>query len=159
MLTSLRPRLNREPPEVEVDCSDDLELATDPGALSHGLTNLLVNALVHAFEPGRIGRITIKARLLDGDMVKLEFSDDGKGIPPELHEQVFDPFFTTRRGAGGSGLGLHILHTAVTVALRGQLRLVSEVGRGTTFVMTFPRVLESDSPGENGGDARREGQA
>lgn len=157
VLTSLRPRLKREPHVVEVDCADDLELATDPGALSHGLTNLLINALVHAFEPGRIGRITIKARLLDGDRVKLEFSDDGKGIPPELHEQVFDPFFTTRRGAGGSGLGLHILHTAVTVALRGQLRLVSDVGKGTTFVMTFPRVLESDPPAETGGGVRREG--
>lgn len=155
VLTSLRPRLKREPHKVEVDCPDDLELATDPGALSHGLTNLVVNALVHAFEPGRIGRITISARLLDGDLVKLVFSDDGRGISPELHEQVFDPFFTTRRGAGGSGLGLHILHTAVTVALRGELRLVSEVGKGTSFIMTFPRVL--DSPVPAGGESAKGG--
>lgn len=146
VLTSLRPRLKREPHQVTVDCPDDLELETDPGALSHGLTNLVVNALVHAFEPGQIGRIDIVARPLDGDMVKLVFSDDGKGIPPELHEQVFDPFFTTRRGAGGSGLGLHILHAAVTVALRGQLRLISDAGKGTSFIMTFPRVLVNAAP-------------
>lgn len=151
VLTSLRPRLKREPHKVAVDCPDDLELETDPGALSHGLTNLVVNALVHAFEPGQIGRIDIVARPLDGDRVKLVFSDDGKGIPPELHEQVFDPFFTTRRGAGGSGLGLHILHAAVTVALRGQLRLVSDAGKGTSFVMTFPRVLDSAAPAANDG--------
>lgn len=145
VLTSLRPRLKREPHKVEVDCPPDLVVETDPGALSHGLTNLLVNALVHAFAPGVVGAIRISARLQDGDMVKLTFSDNGRGIPAELHEQVFDPFFTTRRGSGGSGLGLHILHNAITVALRGQLRLVSEIGKGTTFVMTFPRVL-SDYP-------------
>jgi PAS domain S-box-containing protein len=144
VLTSLRPRLKREPHVVEVDCPADLELVTDPGALSHGLTNLMVNALVHAFEPGQTGRIRIAARLLDDGDVKLVFSDDGKGIPPELHAQVFDPFFTTRRGAGGSGLGLHILHKAVTGALRGRLRLVSDQGKGTAFVMTFPRVLAHD---------------
>lgn len=145
VLTSLRPRLKREPHVVEVDCPADLELLTDPGALSHGLTNLMVNALVHAFEPGRKGCIRIVARLLDDGDVKLVFSDNGKGIPPELHDQVFDPFFTTRRGAGGSGLGLHILHKAVTGALRGRLRLLSDQGKGTAFVMTFPRVLAHDA--------------
>lgn len=143
VLISLRPRLRREPHKVETDCPADLIVETDPGALSHGLTNLVVNSLVHAFAPGVVGVIRISARLIEGDMVRLTYSDNGCGIPPELQEQVFDPFFTTRRGAGGSGLGLHILHNAATGALCGGLRLVSEPGRGATFILTFPRVLRA----------------
>ncbi len=69
---------------------------------------------MHAFEPDQAGHIRIAARVEDNDQVCIVYGDDGCGIPPELHAQVFEPFFTTKRGKGGSGLGLHIVHTIVT---------------------------------------------
>lgn len=149
VLLSLRPRLKRTPHTVTVACPDTLELDTDAGALSHVLTNLVMNALLHAFDDGRAGTIRITARRLDGaggGMVELVFADDGKGIPPDLLARVFDPFFTTKRGAGGSGLGLHIVQTVVTAALAGSLELSSTPGRGTAFILRFPRIHPDSAP-------------
>jgi signal transduction histidine kinase len=72
--------------------------------------------------------------------VSLTISDNGKGIAPEHLSKVFDPFFTTRLGQGGSGLGLHIVHNLVTGILGGQIRVFSVEGKGTQFVMRLPLV-------------------
>lgn len=162
VLLSLRPRLKRTPHTVTVDCPGTLELDTDAGALSHVLTNLVMNALLHAFDDGRAGTIRIAARRPEagadgggegngeaGGMVELVFADDGRGIPPDLLPRVFDPFFTTKRGAGGSGLGLHIVQTVVTAALAGSLELASVPGRGTVFTLRFPRIHPDPSTGSH----------
>ena len=76
-----------------------------------------------------------------GEWVELIYSDDGKGIPSELHDKVFEPFFTTRRGAGGSGLGLHIVFNIVNQILKGMVKLSSVAGEGAVFTLRFPRIL------------------
>jgi signal transduction histidine kinase len=112
-----------------------------PGAFSQVLTNLVMNALLHAFEPEQSGHIDISVAAINSTQLRLTFSDDGKGIAPELHTRVFEPFFTTRRANGGSGLGLHIVHNIVTQALKGTLTLHSRVGEGATFTLLLPRSL------------------
>lgn len=149
VLLSLRPAIKKAPHAIVVDCPDTLELDGFPGALSQVLTNLLVNALVHAFEPGQHGTVTIAARLIDDATVDLQFADDGIGIPLENQTRVFEPFFSTRRSAGGSGLGLNIVYNIVTRTLRGSLRLDSIPGQGTRFILRFPRVIPTTEQGRD----------
>ncbi|ALJ36804.1 PAS domain S-box protein [Azospirillum brasilense] len=126
--------------DIGVDSPDELELDGYPGALSQILTNLVLNALTHAFTPHHPGRLTIAARLLPQDQVELTVADNGLGIPSDILPKIFDPFFTTRRGNGGSGLGLHIVYNLVTGTLRGTITAHSIPGEGTRFTLRFPRV-------------------
>jgi signal transduction histidine kinase len=80
----------------------------------------------------------IKAHRLGTDQVEVSFSDDGSGIPQDVQRHVFDPFFTTRRADGNTGLGLYIVHNLVTEQLGGRITLTSERGEGTTIWMTLP---------------------
>ena len=75
----------------------------------------------------------------ENGQVELTYTDDGKGIPAAVLGRVFDPFFTTRRGSGGSGLGLHIVYNLVTGTLKGQISVQSTPGAGTTFIVRFPQ--------------------
>jgi signal transduction histidine kinase len=140
IITSLRPKFKRTQIEVAIDCESDLLMDSYPGALSQVITNLLVNALTHAFEEGQSGRVDIIAHRLDDGLVSLLIKDNGKGIPAENMGKIFQPFFTTKRGTGGSGLGLHIVYNIVRQRLGGHIDVASEVGHGTTFAITLPSV-------------------
>ncbi|MGE0392321.1 MAG: sensor histidine kinase [Vicinamibacterales bacterium] len=137
VLQSLSPHLRKTGHTVTVTCDDALMLDSYPGALSQIITNLLTNALVHAFEPGDHGTIRLHATAVAGG-VRLTFSDDGKGVPREHADKIFDPFFTTKRGQGGSGLGLHIVYNLVTQRMGGRVRFESTAGGGATFVIDLP---------------------
>jgi signal transduction histidine kinase len=137
VLLSLRPRLKRCSQAVELDCPPDLDVDGYPGALSQVVTNLVINAQVHAYPNDESGTIRIAAKR-NGVRWSLTFSDDGKGIAPEHLPQIFEPFFTTRRGHGGSGLGLHIVHNLVTQTMRGRIHCTSRLGEGTAFVIDLP---------------------
>lgn len=137
ILTSLVPKLKRTPHKIQVDCDKTLEFEGNPGAFSQLLTNLIMNSIIHAFDPGIEGHIHITAQRA-GDSLQLSVSDDGRGITPEHQAHLFEPFFTTKRGEGGTGLGLHIVHTIVTQQLGGTIQCVSSPGKGTTFHIAIP---------------------
>jgi len=101
------------------------------------VTNLVTNSLTHGFPDGRAGHITLTVRE-DAGTVVLQYADDGDGIPPEHLKRIYDPFFTTRRGGGGSGLGLHIVYNLVTQRLGGSISASSEPGAGARFEVRFP---------------------
>jgi PAS domain S-box-containing protein len=145
VLLSLRPRLRKTGHRIMVDCPDHLEIDGYPGALSQLLTNFLLNSLMHAYAPGEAGEITIRVRLIEDGQIELIYADDGRGIPAELLGRIYDPFFTTRRGSGGSGLGLHIVYNLVTGTLRGQITVASEPDRGTCFIVRFPLRTPTDA--------------
>ncbi|WP_295995714.1 ATP-binding protein [Rugamonas sp.] len=109
-----------------------------PGPLGQVVTNFVTNALAHAFQGRDGGTMTLSARRLDGGAVEIAFRDDGAGIPEQHQPRVFDPFFTTRLGQGGSGLGLNIVYNIVTGLLGGTIRLESTVGGGTVFTIVLP---------------------
>ncbi len=141
VLISLGPRLRKSPHVVDVQCPDNLIVDGYPGAFSQVLTNMVINALTHAFEGQEQGGILrVRVAALDGDRIEMRFIDDGRGMPADVREQVFEPFFTTRRGKGGTGLGLHIVYNIVTRTLGGRIRVDSTPNHGTTFTLTFPRV-------------------
>jgi signal transduction histidine kinase len=139
IVTSLRPVLKQTPITLDLDCAEGLLMNSYPGSYGQVITNLFLNAVTHAFPAGRSGHVTIKTRALGENRVEVIVADDGIGMTEEVRKQAFDPFFTTRRSEGGTGLGLHIIHTLVTQRLGGQLILDSAPGRGTTFRLVLPR--------------------
>ncbi|MBK3775202.1 PAS domain S-box protein [Azospirillum brasilense] len=145
VLFSLRPRLKRTRVTVEVDCPEGLEMDSFPGALSQVLTNLVINALIHAYGEEQRGTIRIAVHPDCGEHVVIDFSDDGAGIPEDHLQKVFEPFFTTKRGEGGSGLGLHIVHSTVTGVLGGTVAVRSVTGQGTGFTLRLPRRIAREA--------------
>jgi len=138
VLVSLGPRIRQSTHQVVLRCAPGIEIESYPGPLAQVLTNLVMNSIIHAYEPGQTGVLTISTELEPDGMVRIAYKDDGRGIPPEHQENVFDPFFTTKRGAGGTGLGLHVVFQIVTKTLGGRIKLVSEAGRGSKFVVRIP---------------------
>ncbi|MCC8233648.1 sensor histidine kinase [Pinisolibacter aquiterrae] len=144
IVASLRPGLRATPHRLDVAVPEGLAMEGYPGAWGQILTNLFVNALTHAFTEGRSGGMTIEARALGEDRVVVTFADDGVGMDAETARRAFEPFFTTRRGRGGSGLGLHIVRTLVVNRMGGRIRIVTAPGEGCRFEMTMPRVAPDD---------------
>lgn len=128
----------RQPWRFEIELPDDIELDSLPGAYGQVITNLVENAVLHGLSGRAQGRVRIHLRSRDTQRVQLVVEDDGRGIPPEHLGAVFRPFFTTRLGQGGSGLGLHIVHTLVTGALGGRIAVESRPGEGCRFVIDLP---------------------
>ena len=139
VIMSLHPRLKHTHINVVVDCPNEIELDSYPGAFAQVLTNLTLNALIHAYEAGSVGCIHIDA-LQCGENVDVVFRDDGKGIAAEHLEKIFDPFFTTQRGRGGTGLGLNIVFNLIVKRFGGTINVESVLGQGTVFKMRLPCV-------------------
>jgi signal transduction histidine kinase len=147
LMTSLSPVIRKAKHEILVECPPGIAIDSYPGALGQVLTNLLVNAVTHAYRDGESGRITVRVTEPRDDTVRILFGDDGKGIPPEHIGKVFDPFFTTGRSGGSTGLGLHIVYNLVTSRLQGHIRLDSRLGAGTRFTIDIPKAV-SEAAGE-----------
>lgn len=140
IVMTLRPSLKRLPFKLTTDVDGAVRLDSYPGALGQVLTNLINNAVLHAFEGRSEGEIRIVGRAEDADWIVLEVVDDGCGIPPELQRRIFEPFFTSRLGKGGSGLGLHIVHNLLANVLGGMINVDSQPGAGTTMRVRLPRI-------------------
>ena len=124
---------------VSVECESDLAMNSYPGPYGQVLTNLVLNSATHAFPDGTRGSVHIATQALGKDHVEVLFSDDGCGMSPDVKRQVFDPFFTTRRDQGSTGLGLHIVHNIVTNRLGGRIHLETQPGAGTKIRIVVPR--------------------
>lgn len=146
---SLRPGLKTTPHVLRLDIAAGLVLDGYPGAWGQVVTNLFMNALMHAFPDGRAGTLTITARGRPNGEVAIVFADDGVGMSEETARRAFEPFFTTRRGSGGSGLGLHIVYNIVVHRLGGRIRLDTAPGAGCRFHMVLPaHAPETDESSE-----------
>ena len=137
-LVTLNPALRKSGCTVTVGIPEEIALNSYPGPLGQVLSNLINNAMVHAFAPGQRGTIAVTAKTLGSESIELRVKDSGHGIAPADVNRVFEPFFTTRLGQGGSGLGLHIVHNIVTGALGGTIKVVSIDGQGAEFVLALP---------------------
>jgi len=145
IIASLRPALKKASITLSVEVPEGLVIDGYPGAYGQILTNLFLNAAYHAFPDGRSGAISVLAKPRGSDDVEIIFSDNGVGMTPDVQRQAFDPFFTTRRNEGGTGLGLHIVYNLVTQQLGGRMMLDSRLGQGTTFRIIMPRTAKGGS--------------
>jgi len=141
IILSLRPKWKNTQVKLLNECDPDLAIYSHPGAIYQILSNLIINALIYAFDEVQQGQIQVRAKLQDG-FVHLDLSDNGNGIPDEHKKNIFDPFYTTRRGSGGSGLGLHIVYNLITGTLKGNIEFSSKASQGTTFHIVFPFMTE-----------------
>ena len=139
IIATYMPRLRRAGCEVVLEIQEGLRFDSYPGGLYQVLNNLMNNALNHAFEGGGSGTVTVHAEAAADGMVALTFSDDGVGMTDDVLRRVFDPFFTTRMGQGGTGLGMHIVYNIVNAVLGGRISVSSAPGAGTSVRMLLPR--------------------
>ncbi len=137
VMLSLKPQLKKTGHKIVVNCPDGLGIESLPGPFSQIITNLVMNSITHAFPDGTVGEIVIAISVEEG-RIRLVFSDNGVGIPKEHLKKIYEPFFTTKRGRGGTGLGLHLVYDIVVRRLGGTIECDSEEGKGTTFTITFP---------------------
>ncbi len=142
----LRPELRKHGHALRIDCPEPLVLTSYPAAFTQILTNFVMNSVIHAFPDGRAGALTFSARRIE-DSLEMRYGDDGVGVDPEILGRIFEHFFTTRRGRGGSGLGLGIVHNLVTQQLGGQIEAVSLPGKGLEFRILAPFPVSSDLHG------------
>ena len=145
VLAMLRPNFRHRQIEFHLDVQGELQMDSYPGALSQVVMNLALNAAQHGFEGRTAGTVHLRARALPDGWVELVCQDDGVGMTPATLRRVFEPFFTTRLGKGGSGLGMSIARNLALQVLGGRLEVESEPDRGTRFTLSMPAVLK-DSP-------------
>jgi PAS domain S-box-containing protein len=145
IVKSLRPGLGKQNLTLYVECQPNLTMNSYPGPYGQVLTNLFLNSVAHAFPDGKAGMIEIKVRASGNDNVEILFFDDGCGMSLDVRRKAFDPFFTTRRDQGGTGLGLHIVYSIVTNCLGGRLNLDSEPGKGTMIKLILPCVAPTQT--------------
>jgi PAS domain S-box-containing protein len=157
VLLTLQPTLRKTPWQVEVRVPQGLNLDSYPGALGQVLTNLVSNAVLHAFDGRATGTVTISAEAASGEEIVLRVQDDGSGVPVALQKKIFEPFFTTKMGQGGTGLGLHIVFNTVTRVLGGRIALHSDLHRGSTFELHLPCVAPGGEAPPGPGAVAEEG--
>lgn len=138
IVDTLAPSLKHQPHRLVQDIPADIAMDSYPGPLGQVVINLVNNAYLHAFDGMAQGTFTIRA-VADAHTATLTFEDNGKGIAADILDRMFEPFFSTKIGKGGTGLGMSIVENLVTKTLGGQLKVQSTLGEGTTIVVTLPR--------------------
>ncbi|MEN9684169.1 MAG: hypothetical protein RLZZ427_1920 [Pseudomonadota bacterium] len=140
VLHTLQPKYKNRPIAIAVEIDETIMVCLRPGAISQILTNCVINSLVHAFAPDQAGTIRIAARRKD-DGIVLTYADDGVGMDAQTAARIFEPFYTTKRGQGGSGLGMHIVYNIVTAKFGGKIGCVSAPGEGMQLTLEIPHCL------------------
>ncbi|WP_269518870.1 sensor histidine kinase [Alteromonas sp. BMJM2] len=137
---SVKPLLKEKKVEILLDSDDDITLQSYPGVLSQVLQNFVVNSIEHGFQKQSNNKVVISFRI-DGDSAVVTYTDNGSGISEDIAPKIFDPFVTSARASGNTGLGLHLVYQWVTGMLKGKISVASREGE-TTFTITMPIALE-----------------
>ncbi|MGM7318013.1 ATP-binding protein [Idiomarina sp. ST10R2A5] len=146
VLISVKPRrLDPEKFPIRISCPDNLTVRAKAGPLNQVLINLIVNSMIHAFDGYDHGQIDISFSMQNDTELEMVYADNGKGVPSDISRKIFDPFVTTKRGSGGSGLGLHLVYNLVTQVLGGNIHFFSEEKNGVEFIVRFPVTLVSNA--------------
>ena len=144
ILLTLAPQIKKLPFIINVDCPNELVIKSKPGPINQIIINLIQNSINHGFDDRDHGVITIQTSI-SSDMLTIDYQDDGRGIEPSIMNKIFEPFTTTKRGSGGSGLGLHLVYNLVTQALGGKISFISEIEKGVNFKIIIPtQVIKED---------------
>ncbi len=146
-LDSLNHKLKQQDVVTDLDCPKDYSTYNNAGAFSQVITNMIMNASVHAFdETIKNPKISINVIESGKGTYIINFTDNGIGMPQEVLDKIFEPFFTTKRGQGGSGLGMNLVYNLVNKHLEGIIKVKSEVGKGSTFILTIPKQNDEPDP-------------
>jgi len=132
LLSTLKPRIKSLKHKIVISGDENAEIITYPGAIAQIITNLVMNSIIHGFDEIDAGNVSIEISAgLQG--VDIVYKDDGKGMAAQEQEKIFNPFFTTRKGKGGTGLGMNIVYKLITDTLHGHIKCTSQQGQGIRF--------------------------
>jgi signal transduction histidine kinase len=149
-VATIRPSLKGSAFRLELDLGADVDMDGYPGAISQVLSNLIDNAIRHGFDGCTAGTVRVAAREADAERVAITVADDGNGMSPTQQRRLFDPFYTTKLGQGGSGLGMAIVHRLIYETLGGDVEVESTPGQGSTITLHLPRVAPAADQTETG---------
>jgi len=150
IVVTMQPVLRKSHHRILIEIPPGLQMNSYPGPLGQVIANLLNNTLLHAFDGREQGTVRLSAEA-DGETgLRLCCADDGVGISPANLKRVFDPFFTTRLGREGTGLGLNIVHNIVTGMLGGEISVESTLGEGSRFTLRLPRQAPRNQTEQSG---------
>lgn len=137
VITSLRHKLKQTRCKVHVTCPEDLAIYSFPGSFVQIYSNLILNSLIHGFEDWEGKRDIYIELQLQGKILHINYQDTGKGIPEDIIDRIFDPFVTSKRGSGGSGLGTHIIYNIVKQLFKGDIQYITGE-EGARFQIQIP---------------------
>ncbi|NQZ22488.1 MAG: HAMP domain-containing histidine kinase [Colwellia sp.] len=137
ILLTLAPQIKNTPYVINIDCPESLTIQSKPGPITQIIINLILNSIIHGFDNKVEGTIDITITQFNENL-DINYQDDGTGIDQSIFHKIFEPFTTTKRGSGGSGLGLHLVYNLVTQALNGKIDCISEIDNGVKFTISFP---------------------
>ncbi len=137
VLSSIRPKFKRTHHTTKIECDDGIEIESYPGVFSQIITNFVMNSLTHGFEGIDDGKMYVDIKMEKDDLL-ISYKDNGRGVEEENLKMLFDPFFTTNRKHGGTGLGMYIVYNLVTQKLGGKIKCSSTPGKGIEFSIRIP---------------------
>lgn len=138
ILQTYHNKLKQKQIEVEIDAPKRISIYSYPGVFAQIFNNLLNNSLLHAFETKTSDAKIVISLKEDTQKLHIIFSDNGIGVDEKVLSTIFEPFVTTKRNAGGTGLGMHILYNLVTQKLKGAVTFESKKDEGTSFYISIP---------------------
>jgi signal transduction histidine kinase len=136
IIQSLHPKLKKTNQTIKVECVDSIDIYCHAGAIAQVFTNLIINSIIHGFDGVNRGKIAIKVDM-QSDEVHIQYNDNGVGVPQDKLALLFDPFYTTKAGNGGTGLGTHIVNNLVTDTLNGTITASCPEGEGLCYDIYF----------------------
>lgn len=141
VISTLRPELKKK--DISYQCTGDekILLTTLPGVFYQVLTNLVMNSITHGFAHKNTGNIIINVSPLPNNQIEINYQDNGTGMDEQTLKNVFEPFFTTSRGQGSTGLGMNIVFNLVKQQLKGDITVQSKEDKGTVIKLVLPSFL------------------
>jgi len=141
VVSTLNNEMTHNNVKLFLDLQDeDIAMSSYPGSIAQIIINLLQNSLLHGFEGDIEGHITLKSQSTDRNALII-CEDDGKGVNKEVIHKIFEPFITTKRNQGGTGLGLNITYNLVTQNLQGTIKLDTDYKDGARFIISIPKEM------------------
>jgi signal transduction histidine kinase len=137
IIKSLHPELKRHNHKIAIESDAPINISSYPGAFYQVFSNLILNSVIHGFENLENGNITISLKHKNNKLT-IEYRDDGIGMSKDILNNVFEPFVTTKRNKGGTGLGAHIIYNIVTQQLHGTISCQSSINAGVFFKIEMP---------------------
>lgn len=136
-ILSLNNKLKQKNIIVEVDIEAEMSFESEPGLFAQLINNLVINSIVHGFDEVMSGGIWIHASIVN-EVLSIDYRDDGKGMTSEQVKKIYEPFYTTKLGSGGSGLGMHVVYNIITQRFKGLIDCTSEIGEGVSYQIRIP---------------------
>ncbi|HCV05812.1 ATP-binding protein [Pseudoalteromonas sp. SSMSWG5] len=137
VIMSMRSEIQYRNPKIIINCNSNFSIETKSGPLQQVLQQLLSNSVIHGFTDDIGNEVRFDVERNESSLI-IDYYDNGIGVDKSIKKRIFDPFVTTKRGEGGSGLGMHLVYNLVTQALGGTIVYDELNQEGVHFIITLP---------------------